>query len=101
MRRPKWVDPSVVDQNIDMSVPELDRFFGHFARARRVSQVRRYKIRFASCSADFRNRRVATLRIAAHHDDMDAKLRQFIGCGSANPAGSACNKCCQRIGSHL
>jgi hypothetical protein len=32
---------------------------------------------------------------------MDAKLRQFPGCRSANPAGSACNKCCQRIGSHL
>jgi hypothetical protein len=101
MRRPKWVDSSVVDQNIDMSVSELDRFSGHFARARRVSQVRRYKIRFASCSADFCNRLVATLRIAAHHYDMDAKRGQFISCRSANPAGSACNKCLQRIGSHL
>ena len=43
----------------------------------------------------------ATLRIAAGDYDMNAKLRQFIGCRSANPAGSACNKCCQRIGSHL
>src|SRR5207253_10629343 len=92
MRRPQWVDPSVVDQNIDMSVSELDRFSGHFARARRASQVRRYKIRFASCSADFCNRLVATLRIAAHHYDMDAKRGQFISCRSANPAGSACNK---------
>jgi hypothetical protein len=32
---------------------------------------------------------------------MDAKLHQFIGCRSANPAGSACDKCRQRIGSHL
>jgi hypothetical protein len=84
-----------------MAVSQLDRFSGHFARARRVSQVRRYKIRFASCSADFCNRLVATLRIAAHHYDMDAKRGQFISCRSANPAGSACNKCRQRISSHL
>jgi hypothetical protein len=32
---------------------------------------------------------------------MDAKRGQFISCRSANPAGSACNKCRQRIGSHL
>src|SRR2546430_6063918 len=47
------------------------------------------------CSSDFCNRLVATMRIAAHHYDVDAKRGQFISCRSANPAGSACNKCRQ------
>jgi hypothetical protein len=39
--------------------------------------------------------------MAAYDYDMDAKLRQFIGCRPANTARSSSNKCCQRIGSHL
>src|SRR5947207_985011 len=39
--------------------------------------------------------------MAAYDYDMDAKLRQFIGCRPANTARSSCNKYCQRIGSHL
>jgi hypothetical protein len=89
MRRPEWVDSSVVDQNIDMSVSELDRFSGHFARARRVSQVRRYKIRFASCSADFYNRLVATLRIRPNKTELSRRWRSraFI---SLHPSAFPC-----------
>jgi len=35
MRRPEWIDPGIVDQNISMAVSELDGSSGHFARARR------------------------------------------------------------------
>ena len=75
MRRPEREDPRIVDQNIDMAVSELDRSSRHFARARRVPKVRRNKIRFASCCADFRNRLLPALRIAAYDYDVDAKLR--------------------------
>src|SRR5439155_22761930 len=98
---PERKDPRIVDQNIDLAVSEFDRSSRHFARARRVSKVRRYKMRFASCCADVRNRLLAAFRIAAYDDDMDAKLSQFIGCRPANTARSSCNECCQRIGSHL
>src|SRR5205807_7252793 len=101
MRRPEREDPRIVDQNIDMVVSERDRSSRHFARSRRVSKVRRNKIRFASCCADFGNRLLAALYITAYDQDMDAKLGQFIGCRPANTARSSCNKCCQRISSHL
>ena len=95
MRRPERVDPRIVDQNIDMTVADLDRSSGHFARAWRVAKVRRNKIRFASSGADVCNRLLAALRIAADDDDVDAKLGQFRGCRPANPARSSCNKCCR------
>src|SRR5207244_6619866 len=101
LRRAERVDPRIVDQNIDTAVTELDRSSGHFARAGRVSKVRRNKIRFASCCADFRNRLPPALGIAAYDNDMDSKLGQFGGCRPANPARSSCNQCCRRIGSHL
>lgn len=63
-----------------MAVPELDGSSGHFPRARRISKIRRNKIRFASCRTDFRNRLLASLHMAAYHYDMDAKLGEFIGC---------------------
>ena len=80
---------------------EFDRSSGQFARARRVSKVRRNKIRVVSCCADFRSRLLAALYIAAYDQDMDAKLRQFIGRRPANTARSSCNECSRRIDSHL
>jgi hypothetical protein len=84
-----------------MAVSEFDRSSRHFARSRRVSKVRRNKIRFASCCADFVNRLPAALHITAYDQDMDVKLGQFIGCRPANTARSSCNKCCRRISGHL
>jgi hypothetical protein len=84
-----------------MAISELDSSFGHFARARRVSKVRRNKIRPASCRADFRNRFLPALRIAAYDDDMDAKPGQFIRGRPANPARPARDEGIQRIRSHL
>jgi hypothetical protein len=78
-----------------MAISEFDCSSRHFARARRVSKVRRNKIRFASCCADFGNRFLAALDIAADDQDMDAELGQFIRCGPANTARSSCNKCCR------
>jgi len=49
-----------------MAASELDGSSGHFARARRVLKVRRNKIRFASCGADFCNRLLAAFSIAAY-----------------------------------
>ena len=66
MRRPERKDSGIVDQNIDIAISEFDRSSRHFARARRISQVRRNKIRFASCCTDFRNRLLAALGIAAY-----------------------------------
>jgi hypothetical protein len=77
-----------------MTASELDRSSGHFARARRVSKVRRNEIRSGSYCADFRNRLLAALRIAAYDYDMHPKLAQFIGCRPADPTRSSCNKCC-------
>src|SRR5438132_751276 len=100
MRRPERVDPGIVDQHIDMTVADLDRSSRHVARARRVAQVRRKKIRCASCGTDVRHRLRAALRMAADDDDMDATLGQFRGCRPANPTRSSSNECGRRIGSH-
>jgi len=85
MRRPEREDPRIVDQNIDMAVPELDGSSGHFPRARRVSKIRRNKIRFASCRTDFRNRLLAAFRIAAYDYDMDAKLASLLAAARPIP----------------
>ena len=47
-------------------------------------------MRLASCRADFRDRFLPALRIAAYDDDMDAKPGQFIRGRPANPARSSC-----------
>jgi hypothetical protein len=49
-----------------VAVSELDSFFRHFARARRVSKIGRNKIRATSGCADFGNRPLAALHIAAY-----------------------------------
>src|SRR2546428_9038372 len=109
MRRPERVDPGIVDQHIDLAVAELDGASGHFASARRVSKVRRKKIRFASCGMDVRNRLLPARRIATYDDDMHTKLGQFIGdarpiplvppvTSAVNALVAMCNVPCQILG---
>ena len=90
----EWINPGVVDQDIDMAISELDRLSGDFTRARGISQVRRNEIGFSSRRPNLRNCFFPAFGVTTDNDDMDAKLSQFIGCGTANPAGSSCNKCC-------
>src|SRR6267142_837990 len=98
---PKREDSRIVDQNVDVPVSEFHRSSRDFPRACRVPKVKRYKVCFASCCADFGNRIFATIGIATDDYDMDAKLSQFIGCRTANTACSPCNECCRRIISHF
>src|SRR5882762_2973850 len=98
---PKREDSRIVDQNVDVPVSEFHCSSRDFPRARRVPKVKRYKVCFASCCADFGNRLFATIGIATDDYDMDAKLSQFIGCRTANTACPPRNKCCRRIISHF
>jgi hypothetical protein len=91
----EWINPSVVDQDIDMPISDLDRFSCHFTRARGVSQVRRNKIRFAYRSLKLRNCFLPALSIPADDDDVDAKLSEFVGCSPADPARPSGNECSQ------
>src|SRR2546423_15198617 len=86
------VDPGIVDQDIDLAVAELDCSSRHVARARRVAQVRRKKIRFASCGTDVCNRLLPALRIAADDDDMHAHLPGFCAMKGGIHWGSKCGK---------
>src|SRR5438094_3114012 len=99
MGRSEREHPRVVDQNVDTAVSEFDRSSRHFARSRRVSKVRRNKIRLASCCADFGNRLLATFDVASYDQDMDAKLRQLIDCRPSNTARPSRYECC-RCGRH-
>src|SRR2546427_10446974 len=92
MGRAEREHPRVVDQNIDMAVAEIDRPSRHFAGARRVSKVRRNKIRLPSCGANLSDRLLAALDIAAYDQDMDAKLGEFIG--GRPPARPRSARCC-------
>ena len=94
MRWAEWINPGVVDQDIDMAISELDRFFGDFPRARGISQIRRNKIRFASCSSNLRNCSLPALGIPADDDNMVAELGQFVGRSPADSARPSGNKCC-------
>src|SRR5882724_1289775 len=98
---PKREDSRTVDQNVDVPVSEFHCSSRDFPRTRRVLKVKRYKICFASCCADLRNRVFAAFVIATDDYDMHAKLSQFIGCRTANTACSSCDKCCRRIISHF
>src|SRR6266480_4632314 len=84
-----------------MTVSELDGSSGHFARARRVPKVRRNKIPFASCGADFCNRLLAAFSIATYDYDVDAKRGELIGYRPADTACATCDQCCGWICTHL
>src|SRR5438128_382407 len=101
MRRPEWIDPGIVDENINMTISELDGSSGQFVRARCVLKVRRNKIRFASRGADFRNRLLAAFSIAAYDYDVDAKRGELIRCRPADTACATCDQCCGWICTHL
>ena len=82
---PKREDSRTVDQNVDVPVSEFHCSSCDFTGARRVLKVKRYKVGVASCCADFRDRLFARLDIAACYNDVDASLREFLGCSPPNP----------------
>src|SRR5438128_839273 len=84
-----------------MVASELDRSSGHLARARRILKVRRNKIRFASCGADFCNRLLAAFSIPAYDYDVDSKRGELIGYRPADTACATCDQCCGWICTHL
>jgi len=63
MRRPKRIDPGIVDENIDMAISEFDRFSGHFACAVCAAKLGGNKICFAACGANFVDCFLPALRI--------------------------------------
>jgi len=89
---PERIDPSIVDQNIDVGISEFDRPFRHVACAGCISKVRRNKICLASCPANFVDRVLPALGIPAHDQDMDAKVRQFLGRRTTDSARSSSDK---------
>jgi len=78
----KREDSRTVDQNVDVPVSELHCSSCDFTGARRVLKVKRYKV---GVCADFRDRLFATFDIAACYNDVDASLREFLGCSPPNP----------------
>src|SRR6266436_1045029 len=98
---PKREDSRTVDQNVDVPVYEFHCSSRDFPRARRILKVKRYKVCFASCCADFRYGLFASIGIATDDYDMNAKLSQFIGHRPADTTCSSCNQCCRRISSHF
>src|SRR5438552_1339042 len=84
-----------------MTASKLDSSSGYFARARRVLKVRRNKIRFASCGADFRSRLLAAFSITAYDYDVEAKRGELIGYRPAATACATCDQCFGWICAHL
>ena len=63
MRGPERIDPSIVNQNIDVAISQFDRPFRRVACAGCISKIRRNKIRFACCCANFVDCILTALRI--------------------------------------
>jgi hypothetical protein len=77
-------NPGVVDQNIDVTISDFDRFLGHSTCARCISEIRGNKIRRAACRTNFVDRLLPALRASPYDQDMDPKLGQFISRGATD-----------------
>jgi len=93
--------PALLNQNVDVAISEFERSFRNFACAGGISEIGRNEVCFASCGPNFIDCLLPAFRIATHDHNMDAKLRQFIGCGATDSARSSANKRCRGFGRHV
>src|SRR6478752_1263234 len=98
MRRTEWKHAGVINQHVDMVVCQFDGLFRDRARARGIAQVGRDEIGFAARRPYFGDRAFAAFLVAAHHDDTNAGLRQFVGCRAADTARRSGDKGCRGHG---
>ena len=75
---------------------QLDGFFRDGAGARSIAKVGPDEIGFAARRTYFGYRPFTAFDIAAHDHDMNARLRQFVGCCAADTARRSGDKGCRR-----
>jgi hypothetical protein len=86
---------------VSATIPEFDRPFCQIAGTGCVLKIGGNKIGFASCRTHFVDCLLAALRITPHNQNMDAELRQFLGCRSTDSARSSGDKCCRRVACYV
>jgi len=101
VRGSKRIDAGIVDENIDPAISKFDGSLRDGACAGCVLKIGGNEIRFASCGLDFVDCLLAALRIAPHHNHVDAKLCEFPGCCATNSARSSCDQCGRTISRHV
>src|SRR5579864_5049780 len=75
MRRAEREHASVIDQDVDVALSQLDGLFRNSAGARGVAQVGGYEIGFAARGPYLRNGVFTALYVAADRDYLNAGLR--------------------------
>ena len=84
--RPERKHAGVIDQDVDMAVSQLDGLLRDRSGAHSIAKVGRDEIGFPARRPYFGNRPFTAFLIAAHDHDMNARLRQFVGCRAADSA---------------
>jgi hypothetical protein len=79
-----------------MAVSQLDGLFRDPSGARSIAKVGRDEIGFPARRTYFGNRPFTAFHIAAYDHDMNARLRQFVGCRAADTARRSGDKGCRR-----
>jgi hypothetical protein len=77
MRRHEWKDPSLVNENVKLTISECDGRLCHFAAAGCVSTIRGYEICFRSCAPNFFGGLVPAIRISPRKQRINAKLSHY------------------------